>query len=63
MTPTVQGMETNHPLCSLGLSTLTTELTFQISMEVIAAAKCFTEGNFFTEGCVDCFLSRKEGNV
>jgi hypothetical protein len=62
MTSTVQGMGTNHPLCSVGLSTVTTELTFQISMEVIAAGKCFTEGNFFLQKCVlIAFCPEKRG--
>jgi hypothetical protein len=46
MTTMVQGMGTNHPLCSVGLSTVTTEVTFQISVEITAAGKCFAEGNF-----------------
>lgn len=51
MTPAIQGIGTNHPLCSVGLSTVTTEVTFQISLEFTAAGKCFTEGNFLQK-CV-----------
>jgi hypothetical protein len=63
MTPMVQGMGTNHPLYTVGLSTVTTEVTFQISLEVTAAGKCFTEDNFLQKCVLIAFLSRKEGNM
>jgi len=61
MTPTVQGLGTNHPLRSVGLSTVTTEVTFQISMEVTAAGKCFTEGNFLQKCMLIAFCPEKRG--
>ena len=54
-------MGTNHPLCLVGLSTVTTEVTFQISMAVTAAGKCFAEGNFLQKCVLIAFCSEKRG--
>ena len=61
MTHAVQGMGTSHPLCSVGLSTVTTEVTFQISLEVTAAGKCFTEGNFLQKCVLIAFCPERRG--
>jgi hypothetical protein len=61
MTPVVQGMGTNHPLCSVGLSAVTTEVTFKISVEVTAAGKCFAEGNFLQKRVLIAFSPEERG--
>jgi len=59
MTSMVQGMGTNHPLCSVGLSTVTTALTFQISMEVTAAGNALQKVIFYRSVCCLLFVQRR----
>lgn len=61
MTPTVQGMGTKHPLCYVRLSAVTTEVTFQISLEITAAGKRFTEGNFLQKCVLIAFYPERRG--